>query len=148
MRVPTSLAALMLRLTVGVVFIAAGAEKVLRGPDYSSAYFESMSVVWPSLTGPLVSWFEVIAGTGLVIGLLTVPFAMAIAAEMLVVLLFIRLPDAALAPSITDAITTLRLEALLATAAAAIALLDPGSLSLDHAIRKRLMARRRPPTSS
>jgi putative oxidoreductase len=143
MRVPTSLAALMLRLTVGVVFFAAGAEKVLRGPDYSSAYFESMSVVWPSLTGPLVSWFEVIAGAGLIIGLLTVPFAMALAAEMLVVLLFIRLPDAALAPSITDAITTLRLEALLAAAAAAIALLGPGSLSLDHAIRKRLAARRR-----
>jgi putative oxidoreductase len=149
MSVPTSLAALVLRLVVGVVFLAAGAEKVLRGPDYAAGYFESLGVIWPTITGPLVSWLELLTGAALIVGLLTVLSAVYLASEMLIVVLFIRLPEAALAPSITDAIVAVRLEATLAAGATAIALIGPGRVSLDALLGDRLRSwrrRSRPPS--
>lgn len=141
MRLPISLASLLLRLAVGTVFIAAGLEKMLRGPDYAAAYFASLHVIWPAITGPLVSWLEVIAGVCVMLGLLTTVSSSLLAIEMLVVLVFIRVPEAVLAPGITEAVAALRLEAVLAAASAALVMIGAGELSLD-ALLRRWMAKR------
>ena len=135
-------ASLLLRLGVGTVFLFAGLEKVARGTEFTTAYFSSLGVPLPELMAPVISWFELIGGACLLLGLATLLFAVLFALEMLFVILFIRLPEASTAFSLVDAFLTVRLEMLLVLAATAIALLGSGRWSMDFLIRRRLSGRR------
>jgi putative oxidoreductase len=132
-----SLASLLLRLGVGATFFFAGLEKVARGPAYDAAYFGSLGVPLPDVTGPLVSWFELVGGVCLVVGALAAVIAVLFAVEMLFVIGFVRLAEASLAFSVVDAFSALRLEVLLALASTAIALLGPGRWSVEEWLRRR-----------
>ncbi len=136
--VQTSVASLLLRLGVGTTFVFAGLEKVARGPEATAEYFSSLGVPLPDLAAPIISWFELIGGLMLLLGLATVPLACLFAAEMIFVLLLVRLPQATVAFSVVDSFLAVRLEVLLAAAAGALAMLGPGTWSLDGAFRRRL----------
>jgi len=139
-----SAAALMLRLGVGTTFFFSGLEKVVRGPEFTAAYFSSLGVPLPEIAAPLISWFELIGGACLLLGLATIPFAILFALEMVYVILFIRLPEASRTFSVVDAFVAVRLEMLLAVAATSIALLGPGRWSLDRLVGYRMLRRRSP----
>jgi putative oxidoreductase len=127
---------------VGLVFVSSGADKVLHGPAYATAYFESLGVPWPELTGPVVSWLELAAGLLVLLGLATVVSASILAAEMLTALFVVRVPEAAAAPSLVDAVVAIRLELILAAAAGALALIGPGAISVDERLASWWRSRR------
>jgi uncharacterized membrane protein YphA (DoxX/SURF4 family) len=136
-----SLAPLLLRIGVGAVFLLAGLEKVVRGPEFVIPYFSEFGIVWPEISGPVISYFELVGAICLLLGLGTRLLAVMFACEMLVVIAVIRLPDAAVADSVVDSFALLRLEVLLAISATALALLGAGRWSLDaklHRGRERL----------
>lgn len=142
-----SLALILLRLGVGFTFLFAGLEKVVRGPDYVVPYFSEFSIAWPEISGPVVSYFEMIGAICLLLGLGTRLVGVLFAGEMLVVIGVVRLPDAAVADSVVDAFVNLRLELLLALAATSLALMGAGRWSLD-ALWLRRRARHAPPAAT
>jgi putative oxidoreductase len=142
-QVAVSLAAVLLRLGVGATFLVAGLEKVVRGPTFTTDYFASLNIPFPGVVGPLIGWFELVAGLCLLIGIGTTVIAALLAIEMLVAILVARLPEAAQAFSVVDAFVAVRLEVVLALAAASLALLGAGRWSVDallSARRRRAMA--------
>jgi uncharacterized membrane protein YphA (DoxX/SURF4 family) len=132
-----SLAPLLLRIGVGAVFLFTGLEKVVRGPDFVIPYFSEFSIAWPEISGPVISYFELVGAICLLLGLGTRLLAVLFAAEMLVIIAVIRLPDAAVADSVVDSVAVLRLEMLLALSATALALLGAGRWSLDAKLHRR-----------
>ena len=132
-----SLAPVLLRLGVGLTFFFAGLEKVVRGPDYVIPYFSEFGIVWPEISGPMVSYFELIGAICLLLGLGTRLLGVLFACEMLVVLAVVRMPDAAVADSVVDAFVNLRLELLIALAATSLALLGAGRWSVDARLHCR-----------
>ena len=117
---PTT-ALLVLRVAVGAVFIAHGAQKVF---VYSfagtSGSFAEMGVPLASIAGPLVGLLELIGGALLVLGLATRVVAVALAAEMAVASILVHLPFGIFA-------TEGGYELPLALAASAIALVFAGA---------------------
>jgi putative oxidoreductase len=142
--VAISLASLLLRFGVGVTFLMAGLEKVVRGPGYTVGYFSSLGIPLPELVGPTIAWFELVAGILVLVGAATTLAGALLTIEMLVALLLVRLPEAARAFSVVDAFVAVRLEVLLALAALALALLGPGQWSIDVVLSK--WRRRRNPS--
>jgi putative oxidoreductase len=129
----TDLAALLLRLALGVVFLFSGLDKVLHGTAGMVGYFADLGVPWPELLGPFVSYLELLGALLLFAGLLTRPIAVLLAADMAVAILVVRLPVASAADSVVDAVAAIRLELLLLVAAACLALLGGGRWSVDRA---------------
>jgi putative oxidoreductase len=74
---------LAIRVVLGVVFIAHGADKLgdLGGTEQ---FFASLGIPAPALMAPLVAFTEVIGGAMLVVGLLTPLVGVALAIDMLV----------------------------------------------------------------
>jgi len=136
-----SLAPLLLRLGVGLTFLFAGLEKVIRGPGYSVPYFAELGIAWPHIVGPLVSQFELIGAVCLLLGLATRVVGVLFACEMLVALAVVGLPVAERADSVVDAFEAVRLETLLTLAATSLALHGAGRWSADAAL-VRLRTRR------
>ena len=91
-RTQRSLPPLLLRLGVGLTFLFAGLEKVVRGPGYSVPYFAELGIAWPQIFGPLVSYFELLGAVCLLLGLATRVVGVLFACEMLVALVVVGLP--------------------------------------------------------
>ena len=136
-----SLATLLLRCTIGVIFLLSGLEKLVPGPAYAVQYFSNLGIGWPEVMGPLVSWFEVLGGVGLVAGLLTPALAGAFVLEMIVAIVAVRLPLAPRADSLVAAFDTVRLELMLMVGGAVLVLIGPGEWSADRIIGSRRAAR-------
>lgn len=82
---PASWAITVIRVVLGVVFFAHGAQKVLGwfggyGLKGTTGYFTSIGLPLP--IGYLVCFFEFLGGIGLVLGLLTRPAALAVGIVM------------------------------------------------------------------
>ncbi|TFD88552.1 DoxX family protein [Cryobacterium lactosi] len=87
-----SLALLVLRLAVGAVFIAHGAQKVfVFGFAGTSGSFADMGVPLAEVVGPLVGLLELIGGALLVLGLATRLIGAALAVNMLVATVLVHL---------------------------------------------------------
>jgi putative oxidoreductase len=131
------LAAALLRLGVGLIFVFAGLEKVIRGPALTADYFASLNIPFPELAAPMISWLELLGGAALLAGLTTRILGFAFTVEMLVALAFARLPSAQSAGGVVEAVAGLRLEMMLALASAALTVLGPGSWAVDAWVRRR-----------
>jgi putative oxidoreductase len=82
---PSSWAITVIRVVLGVIFFAHGAQKVLGwfggyGLKGTTGYFTSIGLPLP--IAYLVCFFEFLGGIGLVLGLLTRPAALAVAIDM------------------------------------------------------------------
>lgn len=129
---PTSpaLALLVLRIALGAVFIAHGAQKLfVYGFAGTSGSFADMGVPLAPITGPLVGLVEFIGGMLLVLGLGTRFVAAALALDMIVAVCLVHLPF-----GIFSADGGYELPLALAAGATALILAGPGRISVDAAL--------------
>ncbi|MBX0301118.1 DoxX family protein [Cryobacterium sp. 1639] len=132
-----SLALLVLRLAVGAVFIAHGAQKVfVYGFAGTSGSFADMGVPLAEVAGPVVALLELIGGVLLVLGLGTRIAAAALAVDMLVATLLVHLTA-----GIFVAEGGYELTLVLGATAVALVLAGAGRYSVDAALAQRRTAR-------
>jgi putative oxidoreductase len=131
-----ALALLVLRLALGAIFIAHGAQKVfVYGFAGTSASFGDMGVPLEGVMGPLVALLELVGGILLVLGVATRVVAAALTVNMIVATLLVHL---AAGIFVTEGGYELTL--MLGAASLALVLAGPGRLSLDTVLTERRAA--------
>lgn len=127
---PTSFGLLVLRVVVGIVFIAHGSQKIF---EYTLpgtiGSFAGMGVPLPEIAAPLVAFLELLGGILLVLGLFTRPVGILLAVDMLVALVLVHL-----SAGIWVADGGWEFVAVLGAAALAVAFTGAGRFSLDRAV--------------
>jgi putative oxidoreductase len=129
-RLGTALA--IVRVVVGIVFVAHGAQKLfVFGLAGVSGGFAQMGVPLPGITGPLVALVEFFGGIALIIGLLTRLAALGLAIDMVGAIVLVHLKNGFFMPTGFEYAFTLL------AACVAIAMAGPGAFAVDHEIAKR-----------
>lgn len=132
----SSLALLVLRVAIGAVFIAHGAQKVfVYGFTGTSGSFADMGVPLAAVAGPLVGLLELIGGVLIVLGLATRVVAAALAVDMLVAMVLVHLSF-----GIFAAEGGYELTLVLAASAVTLVLAGAGRLSADAVLTQRRAA--------
>lgn len=124
-----SLGLLVLRVVVGAIFAAHGAQKIFEFTlPGTIGSFAGMGVPLPEIAGPVVAFVELIGGILLILGLLTRPVAILLAIDMIVALVAVHLPA-----GLWVGDGGYEFVAVLGAAALALALTGAGQFSLDGA---------------
>lgn len=124
-----SLGLLVLRVVVGAIFAAHGAQKIFEFTlPGTIGSFAGMGVPLPEIAGPVVAFVELIGGILLILGLLTRPVAILLAIDMIVALIAVHLPA-----GLWVGDGGYEFVAVLGAAALALALTGAGRFSLDGA---------------
>lgn len=128
-----ALALLVLRVAIGAVFIAHGAQKLfVYGFAGTSGSFADMGVPLATVAGPFVGFIEFIGGMLLVVGLLTRIVAALLAVDMLVAGFLVHLPNGIFS---TD--NGFELPLALVAVAVAIIVAGAGRFSMDGVLAGR-----------
>lgn len=122
----------ILRIVVGVIFVAHGAQKLfVFGHAGVTGAFTQMGIPMPAISGVIVTAVEFLGGLALVLGLFTRLAAFLIAIDMLGAIALVHLRGGFFLPSGAE----YALSMLAATVA--LMLTGPGSYSADAAIGAR-----------
>ena len=140
-KVTTDVAALILRLAAGAIFLPHGWSKVA-GEGGTAAFATDMAANYgiPAFLGHLAPWTELVGAILLIVGLLTRLDALLLAGTMFVAAFIVQLPEALYgvpADAIKSFVVLRAIELPLAMFAMclAIVLIGPGRVSLDHLLR-------------
>lgn len=128
---------LILRVIVGIVFIAHGAQKVFEQtlPGVTQ-FFTQINAPLPEITAPFISYLEFVGGILLVLGLLTPLVTALFAIDMLGAMVLVHMPNGFFAQG-----GGYEFVLVLAAASAALFLTGPGALALDEMFFKRNRSR-------
>ena len=140
-KVTSDIGALILRLAAGAIFLPHGWSKVF-GESGAAAFAADVAANYgiPSFLGYVAAYAEVAGAILLIAGLFTRLDALLLAGTMFVATFIVQLPDALyeVPPGAIKAFVAMKgIELPLAMFAicAAIVLIGPGRVSLDHALR-------------
>ena len=123
---------LVLRVVLGTVFAAHGAQKLfVFGFGGVTGAFAQMGAPLPGVTGPMVALLEFFGGLALVVGLLTRLAGVGLAATMLGAIVLVHAAAGFFAPNGVEFVLTLMAGAL------ALATTGAGQYSLDHLLATR-----------
>ena len=131
-----SVALLVARLTVGILFVSTGWGKVHNLPKIV-AYFGELHIPAPAFNAVLASFTELIGGTLLVVGLASRLAALPLMVTMVVAIVTAKLDEIHGLPDLFGEVEWTYLVLLMV-----IVVFGPGKASLDALVRSRLGARR------
>lgn len=120
----------VLRVAMGIVFIAHGMQKFNNGVDGFAGFLTSLNVPLPELMKWVVPLLEVGGGILLILGLATRLVAVLFALEMVGTILLVKM-DAGL---IGEGGTGAEIDLMLLAGAIALALMGPGAAAVDRMI--------------
>ena len=127
-----ALGLLVLRLALGVVFLAHGEQKLFMfGMARTAGMLSQMGIPGAAVVGPVLAIVEPVAGAALVLGLLTRLAAMAVAIDMLGAILLYHRHNGFFIPRGIEFVM------MLCAAGTALAALGAGPFSVDHALARR-----------
>lgn len=125
-----SLGLLVLRVVVGLIFVAHGAQKIF---EYTLpgtiGSFADMGVPLPEIAAPFVAFVELIGGALLALGLFTRPVGILLAVDMIVAIVAVHLPA-----GLWVGEGGYEFVAVLGVAALALAFTGAGRFSIDGAV--------------
>ena len=125
-QVMANLGPLLIRLTVGAVFIGSGFGK-LDDLDKVTDFFTELGIVAPGLNATVVAYAELLGGMALTVGLATRLAALPLAMTMVVAILTALLPDVS---SVFELVALSEFAYLVMFVS--LALTGPGRWSVDH----------------
>jgi putative oxidoreductase len=128
-----SIALLLVRLSVGVVFLQTGWGKLHNLPAIVD-FFRELGIPAPGLQAPFVSGLEFVGGSLLVVGLLSRVVAAPLIGTMVVAIITAKWKEV---ESLTDVLGFIEWHYLVFFAV--IVLMGPGKLSLDHLLVKKVL---------
>lgn len=121
----------LLRVTVGMVFLAHGGQKLFQyGFNGVAGMFTKMGIPLPMIAATVVTAVEFLGGLALVLGLFTRWAALLLAINMLVAVVKVHLPAGFFLPRGYEYALTLLLANI------ALFLTGPGKAALDRVMRK------------
>jgi len=80
----------ILRVVVGVIFIAHGAPKIFGGMEGSAGFFGSLGIPLPIVAAWMISLLEFLGGIALIAGFLVTPIALLLTTHMLIGILLVH----------------------------------------------------------
>ncbi|NQX10827.1 DoxX family protein [Microbacteriaceae bacterium VKM Ac-2855] len=124
---------LVLRIALGAVFIAHGAQKIfVDGLAATTEGFAGMGIPFAAVLAPVAAFTELLAGAAIIVGLLTRIAAAGLAVTALVALFVVHAPNGFFAAD-----GGIEFLLLLAAGACALVLTGAGRISADAALRRR-----------
>jgi putative oxidoreductase len=129
------LPALLLRVTIGLIFASTGWGKV-HNIDKVTAFFTELKIPMPHLNAIVVGWSELVCGSLLVLGLATRFAVIPLIVSMIVALLTAIRPDI---HGFLDLVA--KEEFVYLMVLVAIGILGPGKASIDRFIAQKLEAK-------